>query len=70
MVTNPLNIFLLNIHLDKFVIGLRFLLISYMLQKFSKDQKSIVIPSIKYFNFKILYSKIMHKKQIHGSNSK
>ena len=41
---------------------LQFLLISFMLTKFLKSKKSIVMSSIKYLNFEFLLFKIIHKK--------
>ena len=55
------NIFILNVYFDKFTIKLHFLFTYSMLAKFSKDQRSIIMSSIKYLNFKFLWSKIMHK---------
>ena len=52
--TNRLNIFLLDMNFNKFTIGLHFLLISSMLAKFLKIQRSITMSSIKYLNFKFL----------------
>ena len=48
-------IFLLNVNFDKFIIELYFLLIPSMLGKFSKNQKSIILSSIKYVNFSSFY---------------
>ena len=57
-----MNFFLLNMNFDKFNIELYFIIISFILAKFSKFQRSITMSSIKYLNFKFLQSKIMHKK--------
>ena len=40
-----------------------FLLISSMLENFPKDQRYIIMSSIKCLNFKFLQSKIMHKNK-------
>ena len=50
--TIPLNIFLFDMNFDKFIIELHFLLIRFMLAKFSKYQKSMIMLSIKYLDFK------------------
>jgi len=55
MTTTPLNMFLLNMNFDT-------ILIFSMFAKFSEDQKSITMSSIKCLNFKFLYFKIMHIK--------
>ena len=47
MTTTSLNIFLLDVDLEKFIIGLHFLFMFSILVKFSKNQKSIAISSIK-----------------------
>ena len=52
--TTLFNIFLLDVNFDKSMIGLYFLLISSILAKFSKDQRSIAISSINCFNYKIV----------------
>jgi len=61
---NPLNSsynFLLNVNFKNLTIGLH-LIISSILVKFQEDQRLITISSIKYLNFKFLWSKVMHKK--------
>ena len=61
---NPLNSsynFLLDVNFENLTIGLH-LIISSILVKFQEDQKSIIISSIKYLNFKFFWSKVMHKK--------
>ena len=57
VVTNDYNfthIFLLDVNFDKSTIELNFLLVCLMLEKFSKDQRSITISLIKCLNFKFL----------------
>ena len=56
MVTNLFFNFLLNVNFDKFIIELYFLLIPSMLGKFSKNQKSIILSSIKYVIFSSFYN--------------
>ena len=53
--------FLLDVNFENLTIGLH-LIISSILVKFQEDQKSIIISSIKYLNFKFFWSKVMHKK--------
>ena len=48
------NIYLLDVNFENLTIILHVLIISSMLTKFQKDQRSIVMPSIKYLNFKFL----------------
>ena len=48
------NIYLLDVNFENLTIRLHVLIISSMLTKFQKDQRSIVMPSIKYLNFKFL----------------
>ena len=64
------NIYLLDVNFENLTIRLHVLIISSMLTKFQKDQRSIVMPSIKYLNFKFLWVKIMHKKWVYWSNNK
>ena len=57
VVTNDYNfthIFLLDVNFDKSTIELNFLLVCLMLEKFSKDQRSITMSLIKCLNFKFL----------------
>ena len=54
MTTSSLNIFLLDINFDKSIIGLKFLHIFSMLIKFQEYQRLIIMPSIKYLNFKFV----------------
>ena len=54
MTTSLLNIFLLDMNFDKSTIGLTFLPIFSMLVKFQENQRLIVMPSIKYLNFKFV----------------
>ena len=52
--TTPFDIFLLDVNVDKSIIVLYFLFLSFMLTKFSKDQRSITRLSTKCLNFKFL----------------
>ena len=45
------NIFLLDLNFEKSIIGLYFLLISFMLPKFAEHKKLIVMSLIKMFKF-------------------
>ena len=65
-VTNPLSIFLLDVNFKKLTLDFMFLLYLLCLWKFIiKNKKSIAISLIKFFNFKFLWYKIMHKKWIY-----
>ena len=57
-----LNIFLLDVNFDKFTIELYFLLVSFMVAKFFKNQGLLDMSLIKCLNFKFLLYKIMHRK--------
>ena len=46
--------FLLDVNFHKSIIDLHFFLISFMLAKFQKDQRSIAMSSTKCFNFEFL----------------
>ena len=52
--SNSLYIFLLDVNFENIIVGLHVLIISFMLAKFQRDQKSISMLSIKYLNFKFL----------------
>ena len=54
MTTTSLNIFLLDVDLEKFIIGLHFLFMFSILVKFSENQRSIAISLIKRLNFEFL----------------
>ena len=52
--SNSFNIFLLNVNFVNIVFGLHVLIISFILAKFQKYQRSIAMSSIKCLNFKFL----------------
>ena len=52
--------FLLNVNFENLTIGFHILMISFVLEQFQEDKRSIAISSIKCLNFKFFLSKIMH----------
>ena len=51
--SNPSYIFLLVVIFENLTVELYVLIISFMLVKFQKDQRSIVMSSIKFFKFQV-----------------
>ena len=51
-ITTPINIYLLDMNFEKFIIKLHFLLKSLILAKFLENQRLITMLLIKFLNFK------------------
>ena len=58
------------VNFEKFVVGLHFIIISSMFEKFLSDWRPITILSIKCLKLMFLYFKIIHKRLVYILNSK
>ena len=52
--SNSANIFLLDVNFENLIVGMYVLIISSMLAKYQKDQRSITMSSIECLNFKFM----------------